>query len=107
VNGAAHDTADCVFAAVDTLPAREYHVLADGTLTDMRTLKDTSVNPYPLSGTLRWQVQADATEGAQHAHYRATVLVTFNGTRYPTIQVDEHYDYTFDLETGEITRRPA
>ena len=107
VNGAAHDTSDCAFAAVDTVPARAYHLLADGTVTDVRTLKDTSANPYPLSGTLRWQVQADATQGAQHARYRATVVVTFNGTRYPTIEVDEHFDYTFDLETGEITRTPA
>ena len=107
LNGAATDTADCAFAADGEARAREYHLLADGSLRDVLTLKNGSVNPYPLSGTLCWQVQADATDGSQHAHYRATVVVTFNGTQYPTIEVDEHYDYTFDLETGEITRKPA
>lgn len=107
VDGAARDTADCAFAAHEDQAAREYHLLADGSLTDVRSLKDTAVNPYPLSGTARWQVRADAVEGDHQAHYRATVVVTFNGTRYPMIEVDETYDYTFDLETGEIQRHPA
>jgi hypothetical protein len=91
--------------------SRQYDILANGTLEDLRQLKDSSVNPYPLSGVLRWQVKADATaqepEGNKEAHYRAKVTVTFNGTRYPTIEVEEEWKYRMDLETGEISELPA
>ena len=111
IDGSAADTADCAFDASDGSSSREYHLLSAGELTDVRQLKDQTVNSYPLSGTARWEVAIDAraesAEGTRTAHYDALVRVTFNGTRHPTIEVDEHYSYTFDLETGEVRRLPA
>jgi len=111
IDGAAHDTAHCAFEAQDGSAARRYDLLSQGSLEDIRQLKDSSVNPYPLSGVLRWQVAADAFErtgdGEQEAHYDARVVVTFNGTRYPTIEIEEHWRYRMDLQTGEITELPS
>lgn len=111
IDGTARDTADASFAASDGSASRSYHVLGTGDLVDIRQLKDASVNPYPLSGTARWAVTADAmsqdANGTHEAHYQATVLITFNGTRYPTIEVTESFRYRMDLETGEVTRLPA
>jgi hypothetical protein len=111
INGAAHDTADCEFQARDGSASRSYHLLAAGALNDVRKLKDESVNPWPLSGTARWEVQVDAfvedERGAREAHYQATVLVTFNGTRHPVIEINERWRYRMDLETGEVERLPA
>lgn len=111
IDGTARDTADCSFAAADGSASRSYHLLGTGDLVDIRQLKDESVNPYPLSGTARWALVVDAmsqdASGTQEAHYQATVLVTFNGTRYPTIEVSESFRYRMDLETGTVERLPA
>ena len=111
VDGVANDTANAAFAALDGSASRRYDLLAAGSLEDLRQLKDSSQNPYPLSGVLLWQVTADAfeqtSEGTKEAHYEAKVKVTFNGTRYPTIEVEKSWRYQMDLETGEITPLPA
>jgi hypothetical protein len=111
VDGAENDTANAAFAALDGSASRRYDLLAEGSLEDLRQLKDASQNPYPLSGVLLWQVAADAfeqtPEGTKEAHYDAKVKVTFNGTRYPTIEVEKNWRYQMDLETGEITPLPA
>ena len=111
IDGAANDTADCAFAASDGSASRTYHFLGLGALTDVWQMKDQSVNPYPLGGTARWDVAIDATSddsgGAHEVHYEATVLVTFNGTKHPTIEISEHYRYQMDLETGQVQRIPA
>lgn len=110
INGAANDTADAAFTASDGSASRSYHFLGGGALTDVRQLKDQNVNPYPLSGTARWNVNIDASahdaEGTREAHYQATVLITFNGTRHPVIEISESYRYSMDLETGEVTPLP-
>jgi hypothetical protein len=111
IDGASHDTADCEFAARDGSAERRYHLLAGGVLTDVLKLKDERVNPYPLSGTARWDVEADAfvrdASGTSQARYEATVIVTFNGTKHPTIEVNKRWRYRMDLETGEVVRQPA
>ena len=111
IDGSARDTADCSFVSTDGIHSRRYHLLGAGALTDVRQLKDETVNPYPLSGTARWEVTADAMvtdeSGTQSAHYQATMLVTFNGTQYPTIEVSGDFHYRMDLETGAIQRIPA
>ena len=111
INGSAADTADCAFAALDGSSSRHYHLLGTGVLTDIMKLKDEAVNPYPLSGTARWAVTADASvrdaNGTQEAHYEATVLITFNGTENPTIEVNGTFHYRMDLKTGAIQRIPA
>jgi hypothetical protein len=111
IDGAANDTADAAFDAANGSASRHYHLVGAGALTDVRQLKDPAVNPYPLSGTARWAIIVDASStdhnGTTDAHYDATVLVTFNGTRYPTIEVSEHFRYQMDLETGAIERLPA
>jgi hypothetical protein len=111
IDGAMHDTADCSFAASDGAEERRYHLLSGGTLTDVMKLKDERVNPYPLSGTARWDVVADAfvrnQQGTVEKHLEATVIVTFNGTRHPTIEINERWRYRMDLQTGEVVRQPA
>jgi len=111
IDGAANDTSDCAFTASDGSASRSYHALGAGALTDVKQLKDDSVNPYPLSGTAHWEVTIDATstdaEGTHEAHYHATVLVTFNGTKHPTIEISETYRYEMDLETGQVRRLAA
>jgi hypothetical protein len=111
VDGSARDTADFSFDATNGSSSRHYHLLGAGDLTDMRQLKDKSVNPYPLSGTARWAIVVDASSrdanGTKEAHYEATVLVTFNGTRYPTIEVTKNFRYQMDLDTGEVEPLPA
>lgn len=111
VDGVANDTANAAYEALDGSASRRYDLLAAGSLEDLRQLKDASQNPYPLSGVLLWQVVANAfeetAEGTKEAHYDAKVKVTFNGTRYPTIEVEESWRYRMDLETGEITPLPA
>ncbi len=111
IDGSSADSADCSFKAQDGTVERRYSILAAGALTDVRQLKDESVNPYPLSGTASWNVVADAFEhndqGEATAHYEAKVKVTFNGTRFPTVEVEESYRYKLDLETGKITELPS
>jgi hypothetical protein len=111
IDGAASDTAECAYASGDGSEERSYHLLSAGQLADVMKLKDESANPYPLSGTARWDVAADAftrdPDGTTEAHYQVTVVVTFNGTRQPTIQVDKRYSYRVDLVTGEVTRLPS
>jgi hypothetical protein len=111
VDGTAHDTASCAFAAADGSEARSYDLLAAGTLEDLRQHKDPEVNPYPLSGVLRWNVRAHARErdaqGEREADYQARVQVTFNGTRHPTIEVEGTWRYRMDLDTGELSELPA
>jgi hypothetical protein len=110
VNGAANDTADASFEASDGSASRSYHFLGRGALVDVRQLKDERVNPYPLGGQARWNVNVDAfaddAEGPREAHYQASVVITFNGTRHPEIEISESYRYSMDLETGEITPLP-
>lgn len=109
IDGAVNDTADCAFASGDS--SRSYHLRSAGQLTDVMKLKNESVNPYPLSGTARWNVVADATSagpgGTTEAHYEVTVVVTFNGTRHPTVQIDKRYTYRTDLVTGEVVPLPS
>lgn len=111
IDGTSADTADCSFESRNGSVSREYHLLADGSLTDVMKLKDESENPYPLSGVARWHVKADALktteEGTKEAHYEATVTITFNGTRHPSIEVNKTFSYTFDMETGELERMPS
>ena len=111
VNGAAHDTASCDFESRDGARARSYDLLGAGSLQAVRAMKDPSANPYPLSGMLTWNVVADALErderGERTAHYEARVVVTFNGTRHPIIEVEKKWRYSLDLETGAITVVPS
>jgi hypothetical protein len=106
LDGAVNDTADCAFESADGLQARHVRMEGDGALEDVRLLKDRRQNPYPLSGTARWHLRVDASaregDDTDEAHYEVTVVVTFNGTAYPTIEVAERYRYRLNLETGEV-----
>jgi len=111
IDGAVSDTADCAYHDSDSSESRAYHFLGIGALTDVKQLKDKSANPYPLSGTANWDVTVDATatdeNGPHEAHYHATVQVTFNGTKHPTIEISETYRYEMDLDTGTVRPIPA
>ena len=78
----------------------------DGSLEHVRLLKDRRQNPYPLSGTARWHLRVDASQRngdeTEEAHYEVTVVVTFNGTAHPTIEVAGQYHYRANLESGAV-----
>jgi uncharacterized lipoprotein YbaY len=111
IDGAQSDTVDAAYHESDGSESRTYHLLGLGALTDVKQLKDKSMNPYPLSGTASWDVMVDATstdaEGPHEAHYHATVQVTFNGTKNPTIEISETYRYEMNLDTGTVRPLPA
>lgn len=108
VDGAVRDTADCAFESEDGNEARQVRMEGDGSLEDVRLLKDRRQNPYPLSGTARWHLRVDASqrtgEETEEAHYEVTVVVTFNGTAHPTIEVNGQYRYRANLESGAVER---
>jgi hypothetical protein len=107
VDGAVLDTAACAFQASDGLSARSVRMEGAGSLEDVRLLKDSGANPYPLSGTARWSLRVDVSkrdgDQTEEAHYEVSVVVRFNGTAHPTIEVAGQYRYRMDLETGAVT----
>jgi hypothetical protein len=111
VDGTARDDATAAYEEADGSASRSYDLHGAGTLEDVRQSKDSEAHPYPLSGIARWNVVADASErdakGTREAHYEARVKVTFNGTRYPTIEVEETWRYRMDLETGALMPLPS
>ncbi len=107
-NGARNDTLQCSFTS-PFRPGKVYtYAEAAGALTDVAQVKPVSSNPWPLSGTATWALKVDrlrtGDRGTVTRHFETLVTVTFNGTRYPNVQVTGGYRYAFDLKTGAIQR---
>lgn len=104
-NGSRSDSLECSFAS-DT-SSTHYRSICTGTLNNVVRAKPFAQNPYPTSGTVRWAVAADlyATQGSgsAEAHWNASVVVTFDGSRYAQVLVNSTHRFTLDLETGEVT----
>ncbi|HTR96827.1 MAG TPA: hypothetical protein VMH61_02905 [Candidatus Acidoferrales bacterium] len=99
------DTLQSAFTSLSGV-SRQFYCQQSSNWVDVRQLKPVSSNPWPLSGTATFQVDADrlrsSNRGDVEAHLAATVVVTFNGTRYPTVSVDGKYRYQLDLMTGAV-----
>jgi len=101
------DTLQSTFTSINNV-TRQFYCVQSSNWVDVRQLKPVSSNPWPLSGTATFHVDADrlrsSNRGDVEAHLVATVVITFNGTRYPNVTIDGKYSYQFDLATGAIIR---
>jgi hypothetical protein len=111
VGGTVRDSIQSQFTSLDSARTAYLYTLGALTLDHVAALKDTTVNPYPLSGTLNWSVHVERLRSNQlgdvQASYDAEATIEFNGTRYPHITVARVYHYIMDLETGWVVRTPA
>jgi hypothetical protein len=107
VDGTANDTIQCSFVSATTGAQRYFYAEMAGALSGVRVPKPVTAN-YPASGTASWTVSADRLRSNSRvdvqAHFAATVIVTFNGTRTPDVVVNGVYRYHVDLKTGAIQR---
>ena len=107
-SGTTQDTALTAFKALYTDRQRWFWMSSQGTLAGLKALKDTTVTKYPVGGTLRWTVQAVRLRSNNRADVEAqldaTVVVTFNGTRFPDVLVNGQWRYVFDLRNGTMVR---
>jgi len=107
-NGSSNDTLESRFQARDGHASQDYHLLSRGALVDVVQLKPTEQYPWPLSGRLTLDVEADRLDvsdaGRVEAHYESHLEVRFNGTAYPEIEFEEGWRYRVDLRTGEVER---
>lgn len=107
-NGTAGDTLEADFTDLEPSAIEWLDWRSATDWESVVALKDPGVNPYPLSGRLRWRAVADAlfqNNGQQvQTHHEVTAWVTFNGTRFPEIVVDGRYSYRVDLVTGSVQR---
>ncbi len=107
MNGTSDDTLQCSFVSVFNGSQHYFYSQMAGVMTDVMVPKPITSN-YPASGNLTWVISADrlrsSSRGDIASHFDATVVVTFNGTRFPNVTVNGSYRYTIDLKTGLIAR---
>jgi hypothetical protein len=107
-NGVAHDTCQSAFASFDSTRTRHLYLESAATWTNVRWLKPVATYPWPLGGTVVWNIQADRLRSNDVAdvevHLSALVTVTFNGTRFVPVVVNGTWTYTLDLLTGTVVR---
>lgn len=107
-DGASADTAQAQFTSLDMTRSRYFRWISALTLANIRALKDRATNPWPLTGTATFVV--DAVRYRTNAYVdveeslSGTVVVTFNGTSQPEVTVNGTYHYHLDLVTGIVTR---
>jgi hypothetical protein len=74
----------------------------------LRWSKDTETNPYPLSGRESIFVDQNWTYTSAQAnsadHQKANVVITFNGTQWADLTVDDRYHFKLDLSTGQVSQ---
>jgi hypothetical protein len=91
----------------DNAETRQYDVSANATVTNVVVPVPRSEDGWPLSGTISKQVTVQITGGPHDGETRTrTVVITFNGTRFVPIQVNEN-TFTFDLRERRIVRDDA
>lgn len=78
-----------------------------GGMAQVTRTKPLESHPYPASGSASWAVDghraAQTANGSYADDYEVSVVVTFNGTRYVPLVVDERCQYLLDLDTGVVT----
>ena len=110
-SGTATDTTDATFTSIEGMRTVDVHALGNRALTAIKKLKDSNINPWPLSGSATWNLAVDkyaaGPGGSIQVHWDATAVLTFNGTRFASLLVNGRYHYVVDLQTGIVTRSPA
>lgn len=112
LNGSQADTLSSRFTALHRPVTRWFDARTQTTVANVRWTKPLTSEPtYPSSGTATLVLAATAwRDGARVEVERtlaATIVVRFNGTRYPDVSINGSYRYTWDLETGTIVRAGA
>ena len=105
--GGAADTLDSRFTSLSGGVTRTFYARLLGIATGIEIPK-ASPTGYPTTGTVRWVIHAERTRSGDRGDVEktldATVLLTFNGTRYPTLTVNATWGYMLDLDSGAVTR---
>ena len=105
VSATRRDTLDASY--VGTNAQAQLSLKCTGSFDQVRRSKPLEENPYPSSGRAGWAVNAhravQSNEGSRAENFTTSVLVTYNGTRYVPLVVNNQWHYTLDLETGALT----
>ena len=107
VNGTVQDSCQSQFSTMDTQRVTHLFAVSGITLGSVH-LDKTGTNPYPLSGTMTWNLGVDRLRSSNPRRRRgalraATAIVTFNGTANPQVVVNGQYHYTLNLINGAVT----
>jgi hypothetical protein len=91
---------------VDDRGSRSYEldaaVAIDG--VEVPTFNNEMLDPWPLAGTITTIVTGTVTVNGESRSVTRTVVITFNGTRYPDVTVNGE-SFTLDLAERRIRRR--
>lgn len=108
INGAMADTLTSHFQALVRPVERWFVCRTSSVIQDVRWPKSTGMNTYPGSGTITMTLFASRNRDGDRLDFdrtfEATVVVTFNGTRYPDVTVNATWHYVWDLDNGTIVR---
>jgi uncharacterized protein YcfL len=110
IDGSRADTLDVRFTTVGGSATRWFDARTLTTVEDVRWTKpaDSSTTTYPSAGTITMGIAARRFTDASHATvertFDATVVVTFNGTRFAHATINGTFHYLIDLETGAVSR---
>ena len=108
VAGFSNDTLLNTFRSYDGTRTRHVHAVSDAEWSDVALLKDRAVDPWPLSGTMTWNVSVDrlrsSDAGDVESHFDAVVVIAFDGTGTPVVTVNGAWRYRLDLLTGVVQR---
>jgi len=104
-DGAWADTLASHFTSLSGLTTVDCYARTHGVGAGIHAAK---TSPYPDSGTITWSVYAqrlrNGERGSVEKTLQATVVVTFNGTRYPTVTVNGTWSYTYDMDGHVLAR---
>lgn len=107
IGAGAADTLDSRFTSLSGSVTRTFYARLLSVATGIEVPK-SSPTGYPTTGTVRWVIHAERTRSGDRGDIEktldATVTLSFNGTRYPTLTVNGTWGYVLDLETGAVTR---
>ena len=71
-------------------------------------IHQSKASSYPSDGTITWTIFAQRLRNGEHGSVEkslaATVVITFNGTRYPIVTVNGTWSYTYDLDNHTLAR---
>ncbi len=106
INGDGHRNVESHFSSWWRPQHRTFIGEYTWTINDVVRLADHTVNPYPLSGTIDATNHSIMTVETPHGEYTREVdlalTVTFDGTRYALVEMDNGLFYWVDLETGQV-----
>ena len=109
VNGQCLDTLMTHFQCLDGQTSRYMHWTGALTYQDVRALKSTLPSGgWPVSGFALLVITADRLRSSDpldvEQHVSSFILVRFDGTSQPMVQVNACYYYRWNMVTGQITR---